>query len=500
MTSKESIEADIGSAHRTMAGAAPSKRPLLFMYAARALGRHVSRGEYDYFKAADVLQGLAEVQGLLETIGQDEVQRCIVAGLDGSFEDLPHAPNAGGGKDKANGENKQPAVTAAPYQWRDPAKIPPRQFLFGRHYIRKAIGATIGGGGRAKTTLGLLEFVGMACGRNLLTGENIKPLRGWLVNGEEDQDELDRRVAAICQRYGITEEACGGRLFVQSVRDKPLRFATLVRNIPTLDRNLLDGFEAEIRAKHFDVFGLDPWVSFHSLNESDNNHMDLVLKEGLGGIASRTESAGEVFHHPGKPKPGQVENTVEDARGASAIIWAVRSARVLNFMTPDDAKKLGIAEDDRRLHVRTANGKANMGPIGKAAWFKLEVENLANGDEIACASPWNPPNPFQGVSTTNMHKCRTLAQTGAFRADSRAGDWIGYAVAEVLGINVVRGANNDPKDIARLKQVLATWFKNKVLATEQRKDANNRHDRAFVIPGPWSDGQADRNFDDEMTL
>ena len=282
-------------------------------------------------------------------------------------------------------------LTATPYRWRDPKEIPPRQFLFGRHYARRNIGATIGGGGRGKTTLGLTEFVGMASGRNLLTCEKIEPLRVWGLNAEEDQDELDRRVAAICKLYNVTEADCGGRLFVQSVQEKPIRFAGLVKGVPALDRDALDQFEREIKKKKIDVFGLDPWVSFHSLNESDNGHMDLVLKDGLKAVASRTETAGEIFHHPGKPKPGQVENTVEDARGASAIIWAVRSARVLNFMIPVEATKLGIAEDDRRLHVRISNGKANMGPLGKASWFKLEVENLPNGDEIACASPWKPP-------------------------------------------------------------------------------------------------------------
>jgi hypothetical protein len=60
-----------------------------------------------------------------------------------------------------------------------------------------------------------------------------------------------------------------------------------------------------------------------------------------------------------------------------------------------------------------------MGPIGKAEWFKLEVENLPNGDEIACASPWKPPNPFKGVTTADMRKCRNLAQTGEYRLDVR---------------------------------------------------------------------------------
>jgi predicted nucleic acid-binding protein len=71
--------------------------------------------------------------------------------------------------------------------------------------------------------------------------------------------------------------------------------------------------------------------------ENDNGHMDLVIKEGFGAIANSTNSAGEMFHHPGKAKPGQPDTSVEDGRGASAILWAVRSARVFNFMTPDEA-------------------------------------------------------------------------------------------------------------------------------------------------------------------
>jgi hypothetical protein len=271
-----------------------------------------------------------------------------------------------------------------------------------------------------------------------------------LKDGEEDQEELDRRVTAICQHYGVTETQCGGRLFVQSVRDKPIRLAHMVDNAPTLNRVALDQLEAEIRANQFDVFMLDPLISFHSVAENINEHMDLLFKEGLAAIASRTNSAGEVFHHPCKAKPGQAETTVEDARGASAIIFAVRSARVLDFMTPEEATRLGISEEDRRLYVRTTNGKANMDRIGEVSWFKLEPVILANGDKIACASPWKPPNPFQGVTTADMHKCRALTQTGAFRLDVRANNWIGYLVADILKINVAHGADNDPKDVARI--------------------------------------------------
>jgi hypothetical protein len=370
--------------------------------------------------------------------------------------------------------------------WRDPATIPPRQSLYGRHYIRRTIGATIGAGGRAKTTLSHLEAVSMAAGRDLMTSEALPdgPLRVWCLNGEEDQDELDRRVAATCQHYDITKTDLGGRLFVKSVRDRPIRVATLIRNVPTLNQAVVDQMTKFIEQKKIDVFMLDPFVSFHGVAENDNMAMDLVIKEALGAIANKTNSAGEIFHHPGKPKPGQAETSVEDGRGASAILWAVRNARVLNFMTPEEAAKLGISEDDRRLHIRIANGKANMGPLGKAKWMKLLIEQLQNGDEVACVTSWKPPNPFHGVTTADMQRCRTLVQGGAYRVSSQSSDWVGYLVAEILKIDVTHGGQNDPKDIARIKEILRTWFKNNVLATEKRPD-KNRHERDFVIPGLW---------------
>jgi hypothetical protein len=372
--------------------------------------------------------------------------------------------------------------------WRDPATIPARQFLHDRHYIRGTVSATIAAGGRGKTTRACYEAVSMAAGRDLTTGELLLAgaLRVGVLNGEEDQDELDRRLAATCLHYDLAQADLGGRLFAQSVRRNPLRLATMVKNIPTLNVEAVNRLRAFVRDNQLDVLIIDPLVSFHSVPENDNGAMDVLIKDGFGAIAEEMNSAVELCHHPGKPKAGQAETTVEDSRGASAVIWAVRSARVFNFMIPEEAAKLGIPEDQRRLHIRMANGKANMGPLGTAKWMKLVVEVLPNGDEIACSSSWKPPDPFKGVATADMHKCRALAQTGAYRLDSRSSDWVGYMVADVLNVDVAYGAQNDPKDIARIKQILHTWFKNKVLATEQHPD-KNRKKRSFVVPGKWDE-------------
>ena len=409
------------------------------------------------------------------------------------------APSPSGGLNARTGQNAGPKLPSAPLAWwRDPATIPPRQTLYDGHYIRRAIGATIGAGGRAKTTRGIYEARCMSAGFDIAGKETLDAgkLRVWVCNGEEDQDELDRRVAAACQHYGIARSDLGGRLFVQSVRDTPIRIAALVNNRPVIDENVKKYMEDFIREQAIDVFMLDPLVSFHGVVENDNGHMDLVIKEGFGGIANRTNSAGELFHHPGKAKPGQADTSVEDGRGASAILWAVRSARVFNFMTPEEAAKLGLSDDERKLRIRIANGKANMGPLGRAKWMKLVVENLANGDQVAVASPWNPPDPFQGVTATDMELARKLAVTGKYRADTRSPKWFGYALADHFRLAVSYAGDKDPKDLSRVKSIMKTWLNNRVLEIDERKDDEGKV-RSFIIPGSFKPTPSPTYSDDE---
>jgi hypothetical protein len=122
-------------------------------------------------------------------------------------------------------------IDFAPYAFPDPRSIPARQWLFGRHYIRGAVSASIGAPGRLKSTTVLTEIIGMTVGRDLMSGEPLPsgPLRVACFNGEEVQEELDRRVAAICQRFNVKPEDCAGRLWVLATRDNPVRVA--VRNL-----------------------------------------------------------------------------------------------------------------------------------------------------------------------------------------------------------------------------------------------------------------------------
>lgn len=397
----------------------------------------------------------------------------------------------------------------APYTFPDPASIPRREYLYDKHYIRGATGATIGAPGRLKSTVELTELIGMSVGLNLMSGELLPsgPLRAAYLNGEEVQEELDRRVAAICQRFDVKREDCGGRLWVLSTRDKPIRVAVRSpRGDAMVQQNVVDGLKDWCDRNRIDALAIDPLISFHAVRETDNGDMDLVCKEAFGAIAGKTRAV-DLVHHPRKLAPGESNTTVDDARGASAILGAVRVARTFNFMTTAEAAQLGIHDDDRRRHVRIENGKNNPGPIGKAHWVRIETEILPNDDEVACSTLWTPPNPFDGVSVNDLNVVQRVVQGGAFRTDSQSPHWLGWWMAENLpSLNIKTRCTDKPRnkaEVARLNSILKTWLKNKALEIETRPD-DKRQARPFFVVGTTAEtphtNRPDNSDDDQIIL
>jgi hypothetical protein len=97
-------------------------------------------------------------------------------------------------------------------------------------------------------------------------------------------------------------------------------------------------------------------------------------------------------------------------------------------------------------------------------------------------APWTFPDAFAGVTGADIGAIRELARTGAHRSDERAADWFGNAVAEHLDLDM-----SAKPDRAKVKVLLKTLFKNKVLDVESRYDPKQRKEHDYVIPGPWTD-------------
>jgi hypothetical protein len=368
-----------------------------------------------------------------------------------------------------------------PFAWRDPATLPKRGWLYGRHYIRQHVSGSIGEGGVGKSTQAMTEAVAMVTNRPLLGKTPSTALRVWYWNGEDPKSELELRFAAICQRFDIDGHSLVGKLFVDG-RASPMRIAAInQKGAVTLDATVIADITDRIRANAIDVWIVDPFVACHSVSENDNVAVDVVIK-ALGRIAEETNCAIDIVHHPRKAAPGQESLTIGDSRGASAIVYGVRSGRIFNQMTTTEAEKAGLNPDHRRAYFRVDRTKVNMAPPEHAIWHHLIPVTLPNGEEVAAVERWEFPDMFEGVTTAHMHAVRAKAQEQDYRADVRSKDWIGYAVIDAL--NLGRSA----KDITRAKNIIRKWIENGVLTKVEKQDPKYRKAREFVVPGNWNEG------------
>jgi hypothetical protein len=444
------------------------------------------------------LQGIAARVRVLEPPGlepKEDILDWITAGhtreeLDDLVEKAADwQPTAEPQHDNNAGRDEPTAFDPPPYVAPDPATLPRWEWLIGRHYLRGSVGATVGAPGRLKSRTVLTEIVGMACGRDLLGNADLpRSLRAAYLNGEETQGDLDKMVAGICKLYEISPKDYAGRLWVLSTREKPIRLAITERNGAAANNAAVEALRTWCENRKIDALAIDPLISFHSVRENDNADMDLVCKEAFGAIAGKG-LAVEIVHHPRKLAPGEVNTTVDDARGASAIISAVRSARTLNFMTTGEATQLGIPEEKRREYVRIENGKANHGPIGTANWIKIEVVTLANEEQVACAISWKPPNPFDGVTTGVGKVVRGMVKRGSYRTNSQSPQWLGWAMAPLLGMKARH--DDKPKDksaVFKLNKILKKWEENSVLAIETQDDEKGTPRKFYVVGSVSFDG------------
>lgn len=342
--------------------------------------------------------------------------------------------------------NDEPRIEARVFEWTDPKAIPPRPWLHARHFMRGMVSATAGVGGAGKSTLLNVELVSMAIGRDLLNdGREIPmgPMTVWGHNGEDPKVELDRRLMAVCQHYGVTKEDLGGRLRVTSGRDVPIMVARELTDggrllVPTEDGKLI---AQEIEREKIQVFVADPFVTIHRVAENDNVQIDGVMTI-LRDLAHDTQSAIEVAHH--FRKLNGEEATVDAVRGAGAIVGACRSVRITAGMSKDEAAKYGIDDEQRGYYIWLQNGKANMlPPTHKRQWLFMEGENLDNAvppfdaDEVGVVTRWIPPELCTELTPPEFRDVRTAIRDAdpiaALRRDTRSTGWIGLLIAKALG-------------------------------------------------------------------
>jgi hypothetical protein len=226
-----------------------------------------------------------------------------------------------------------------------------------------------------------------------------------------------------------------------------------------------------------DVLIIDPFVSSHRVTENDTMAMELVAKQWTK-IADETDTAIELIHHT--RKTGGAEATVEDGRGAVAVLAAVRSAQVLNKMTPDEGAKAGV--ENHREYFKVENGKANLAPPPEGkVWYQIISVSLGNGGKIATEGdsvgvvvPWIWPHPLDGISGADFEKAADAIRAGRWKESIQAKDWVGKPIAKALGLDL-----DSKSDKAKVKGLIQVWLKAGSLVVVEEKD-EHRETKKFV--------------------
>jgi AAA domain len=393
---------------------------------------------------------------------------------------LPLPDKAPDGLGKKTSADDGSQIEPTPFKWIEPAKIPPRQWLYGRHYVRKYTSSTIAASKTGKTSLIIVEALAMATGRALLGIKPTERCKVWLWNGEDPMEELQRRVTAAMQLYSIAPEEVEGWLYVDSGRTQPLIIATQTRNGTMVAVPVENRLVERMTALGIDVLIVDPFISCHRVPENDNTAIEVVAKT-WGRIADKTNAAIELPHHIRKSN-GSTELTMDDARGGGAANAAHRCLRLLSRMTKAEGE--GKVENYRSYFWVAGFGNMTPPPSEDRDWFKIETVHLANGDAVGAVKKWKAPSLFDGNAPGDLLKVQKRISEGEWRESSKAKDWAGNAVAEVLNLDLNdKGARED------IGKMIKVWIDSKALKVVKRND-KNRVEREWIEVGEWMDDRA----------
>jgi len=453
----------------------------VFGNAATDVARFVTRG-LDKGTAVDELFEIAQGQGLLELKGADRVQRLLAAAFVGVEPEL--VPDPLELRERINGRDqaKTPAkpTAASVYTFPDPAHIPPRVWLYGEHYIRGAVTATVAPGGTGKTTLSLFEAITMA----------VAGLCVWYISGEDPRVEIDRRIAAHMQHHDIAPADVGGRLFIDDRVSFPIKLTQSAKSTSVVfDEAWVNAFEHAIARDRIDVVIIDPFVAFHSAAENDNSAMDAIIKR-LGETCARFACNIEISHHVRKPSVGMAEITVDDARGGGALVNATRSCRVINRMPSDIAQQENIPPERRTAYLRLDNGKRNMAPPGAASWWHLVSVLIGNGaDNVQAIERYQMRGPFDGWTLADTDAIVDIVRAGDVRADARSDKWLGHAVLARLNLD---GSSKD--HFTKVNRMVGTWLANKLFKKVKLIDPEIRKERSYYVPMDYPEPRPEREI------
>ncbi|MEX2553980.1 MAG: AAA family ATPase, partial [Actinomycetota bacterium] len=204
----------------------------------------------------------------------------------------------------------------------------------------------------------------------------VRPRRVLVLSGEDDADEIERRVAAACQSMGVERSALGSDFLVWTKRS--IRLATKhPQSGATSLTQLWQLVRWAVVNQDIGLVIIDPLIKSSSgFKESDIDDMEELFGI-LRSLTDGYECAVLVDDHFAKAGQGGDQAGV---RGASSKVDASRITITMTAMSTKewkDIKPPGPPE----TYISIVDPKQNYGPKHASSWSQLVSYPVGNGEE-----------------------------------------------------------------------------------------------------------------------
>ena len=229
----------------------------------------------------------------------------------------------------------------------DDAEIPERPWLMRGLAMLGHLTLILSPGGVGKSTLGMTIGIASALGKHhIIPGySGTRSGNALILNTEEDEDEMKRRLAGVLKHHKIPSAQLKGKLFLRSLFGEDAALGQYNEGLYCLsETRFFEQLVAFCNEQQIDLIVLDPLIGFHNEDENTNGAMEEVATF-LRRLARETGAAVVVIHHTRKGNGGGSEAHAGDmdaGRGASALSAAARIVLTLARMSKDTAKKEGV--------------------------------------------------------------------------------------------------------------------------------------------------------------
>ncbi|MGY4473751.1 hypothetical protein ACVILL_001165 [Bradyrhizobium sp. USDA 3364] len=321
-----------------------------------------------------------------------------------------------------------------------------------------------GGIGRSAWTLD--AAIDIACGVNHLGAGEFKPRKVLVYNGEDDQDEMLRRVGAQFTHHNFTPEMRAlvreNLTIISGVRAS-MRLAEYRDGRVVLNDKAFKKLAELIEARGIDILILDPLVALHSIPENANSEMNAVMTR-FKNLAATKLIALLLAHHDKKNIGGKGldDANQDDARGAGTITTPVRVVLNMRRLSKKDTQTWRIPPDDApHIIALSAGAKSNYSARDVVPkLFRAHSVQAENGtDEFAADSTvalavYNPPKREDvGIGDdATLTVLAALDGSEPVGSDTRHANWIGRLIADAAGWDI------DAKHVREsIREIIANW-------------------------------------------